>query len=96
MICWFGEGKILLTLHISLFPLYVAYRQDEVGGAEGGRNGKEQSTALRTQISQKGHDTYLFQTFSEELSSHLVVEEGHTGFCTFSYFPTKVSINQQL
>lgn len=31
VICWFGKGKILLTLHINFFPFYVVYSQDGVG-----------------------------------------------------------------
>lgn len=45
VICCFGEGKILLTLHISLLSLYVVYRRDEVGSSGGWKKG-EKSKAL--------------------------------------------------
>lgn len=79
-ICWFGEGKILLTLPTSFFPFYVVYSQDGVRGEEGAVEGREKGKGAKDCFKNtnqpKGHDTYLFQTFFEELNRPLVVKEG--------------------
>lgn len=58
VICWFGEGKILLTLHISLFSFYIVHRQDgvgddEEGGSGGWKKGKRSKALLKEHKSAK-------------------------------------------